>query len=694
MTALLGLLQRIFLFGRGRPVALVILAWTTSLCVISEQSAENSLAQVSSTVTTPFTSARQFLFDRYQKYYPRQPQWQPVTIVAVDETSLARIGQWPWPRNKLAELVDAIGAYQPAAVGFDMYMPEADQTSPDKVADNLPAGTSEELAAELRALPTHESRLAESLFNTPSVLGAAGFDFATYTSSAGLRTAPLIVRGGDPLPHVRRFEAVLASLPELQAAAWGQAILSVDLEFGVVRRIPLVSAIGDELVSGLAMEMLRIASGSTAVEVDVASHGIASVSVADLTVPTQSGGDIWLHFAESQATANRYVSAIDVLEGKTDPDMLAGKLVLLGLTGSGLHDMRTTALRELVPGIEIQAQVLESLFDGRFLTRPWWMKWLEVSLILLIGGFLIWFIPRTDSKLATFLKTVPRASMWLTLALNVLLLTAGYLLFRFNGLLFDASSFFLILSGVMGSLISSAMIEIDREAKLAAAHQQALRETANMVAGKLVRSIEKPSDQASAEKQERVIQMTRLLAQEASAQPDFAAQLTPRVIDLISRAAPLRDVGMEPLAADLLHDTETLSSEGLQTIEQHNEVVHIAVAAAQETLDDELSDNRELMQDYLHHFREIVEGQHEWWNGNGYPRGTARDAIPLSARIVAVIDSYESLMSEQDHRPGMSHADSVAFIEGASGTQFDPRLVECFSAVEGRFAAEIGAVST
>jgi adenylate cyclase len=178
------------------------------------------------------------------------------------------------------------------------------------VADNLPPGTPAELAEQLRALPSHETRLAESLRSVPSVLGAAGFDFTTYTSSAGLRTAPLRIEGGDALPYVRRFEAVLASLPELQAAARGQAILSVDLEFGVVRRIPLIVAIGDEIVSGLAMEMLRIATGSSAVEVVVGAHGVETVGVADLKVPTQGGGEVWLHYAKSASTAGRYVSSM------------------------------------------------------------------------------------------------------------------------------------------------------------------------------------------------------------------------------------------------------------------------------------------------------------------------------------------------------------------------------------------------
>ena len=677
MHTVIGLLRRAFLFGRGRPIALLILLWTTTLSVISELPTDPTVEELSGDITRPFRSARQFLFDSYQKYYPREPLSQPVTIVAVDETSLARIGQWPWPRNKLAELIDAIDFYQPAAIGFDMYMPEADQTSPDQVADNLPPGAPAGLAAQLRLLPSHETRLAESLRSVPSILGAAGFDFTTYTSNAGLRTAPVSVSGGDALPYVRRFEAVLASLPELQAAARGQAILSVDLEFGVVRRIPLVVAIGDEIVSGLAMEMLRIATGSTAVEVTVGTHGIHTVSVADLQVPTQSGGEVWLHYSRAAATTGRYVSAIDVLEGRADPQQLEGKLVMLGLTGSGLHDMRTTALSELVPGIEIQAQLLESLFDGRFVLRPWWMKWLEISSILAIGCFLVWFIPRTDSKLAHFLQSVPRASMWLTVTLNILLITLGYLLFRVSGLLFDASSFFIILSGVMGSLVSSAIIEIDRVAKDRSEQEQKIREAANLVAGKLVARIDIHTEIKNDTRAQRVTRLTRMLSDKAALHENFSAELTASAIDHISAIAPLRDVGIEALPADRPQG-ELLTEREQALIGQYGEVADIAVATAQEKLEQEgLADTPEA-KSYLRYFRDVVESQHEWWNGQGYPKQLSGNGIPLAARILSIIDCYEDLIQNQPHRPALDHAAAMSFIHEAAGTRFDPRLVAYF----------------
>ena len=471
-------------------MAAAILIWMLFASLMSERDfsqgwAKSLPGQAMDIAAKPFKTGRQFLFDGYQRAFPRQPLAQPVTVVAIDEKSLKQLGQWPWPRNRLADLIDAIGKYQPAAVGLDMYMPEADQTSPDRVAANLPAEQTA-LRKALARLPSHELRLAQSLNAVPSVLGAAGFDFPVFGTTAGMRSMPLSVQGDDPLRFLKNYPYVLSSLPELQAAAHGQAMLTVSrYEGGVVRRVPLVVAVNDQPTSGLAMEMLRVASASSAIEMSVGPYGIESLQVAELRVPTQDDGEVWLHFAYAEANRARNLSAADVLAGKADPDLLTGKLVLIGLSGSGLSDMRMTALGELVPGVEIQAQLLESLFDGRFIQRPWWMKGLETSLMALIGLLMIWLIPCTDGKFAQVLKKSPRAPAWAVMGLNALIISLGYLVFYSTGLLFDSSSTFLGLSAVLGSLVSSAMIEIDRQTHLIEADRQRMREAQAQAAGEL-----------------------------------------------------------------------------------------------------------------------------------------------------------------------------------------------------------------
>ncbi|MEP5566698.1 MAG: CHASE2 domain-containing protein [Halioglobus sp.] len=678
MHTLLEFVRRIFQFGRGRPAALVILLWTSSLSVLSELPLESGTADLTGNVTAAFTKARQFLFDGYQKNYPREPQSQPVTIVAIDELSLSKLGQWPWPRTQLAALLDAIAERQPAAVGLDMYMPEADQTSPDIVAAQLPSTTSSELVEELLRLPSHETILARSLHKMPSVLGAAGFDHETYTTSAGLRSRPVLVSGGDALPYVRQFKAVLASLPELQAAARGQAILSVDLDFGVVRRIPLVSAVGETLVSGLAMEMLRVATGDAAVRVDVGEHGIASVGVADLSVATQSAGDIWLHFSRIEPMKTRYVSAYSVLDGSVDPDMLAGKLVLLGLTGSGLNDMRTTALGELVPGIEIQAQVLESLFDGRILARPWWMKWMETTIILLLGLLLIWYIPRRNSPLARFISAVPRASAWITLAINLMLVAIGYLLFRYQGILLDASSFFLILSSVIGSLIASTVIELARMEQQTAEEEQRVREAANLIAGELAVTLEQPIHGRLSTNSSQVRELTRRLALEAGDDSRYSDQLDAGAVDRLCEAAVYRDVGMAQVPADILATAGGLDPEARKRVDEHTELGALAIETIRNAIEHRIAESDPQSSRFFTCLEAVARHHHEHWDGSGYPSGLSGEDIPLEARIVALIDSWDSLVSDRPWRSAMDTKEATATIRSGAGTRFDPALTEHF----------------
>ena len=443
---------------QGRPAAMALLCGLSLLLIFPEHS--------------PLQVGQLALFDRYQRVFPRQSASQPVLIVEIDEASLKQIGQWPWARNRTADLVDAIARYKPLAIGLDFYMPELDETSPARVAANLPAGH-DRLAHALSLLPSHEQRLGKALADAPTVLTAAGFDFQTLSTSSGLRTTPLRISGGDALPYLRSYPYVLASLPELQAAARGQALVSVDVEAGVVRRVPLVAAVSDQPVPSLAMEILRIATGSDRVEVQVGSHGVQSVGVADLTVPTQDNGEVWLHFAE--ARADRYVSAADVLAWKVPAERFENKIVLVGLTGLGLEDMRATPLRQHLPGVDIQAQLIESFVDGRFLLRPISVRRAELALLFGCGLFLIWAVPSVRPRIAVQLATI----------LFICLFGAGFVLFRTSGLLLDAVSVFASLNIVFGSLLSSVFIETDYQRRQAEAELQVRREQAARAAGEL-----------------------------------------------------------------------------------------------------------------------------------------------------------------------------------------------------------------
>ena len=422
--------------------------------------------------SSPFKTYRLDLFDSYQTYMPREQISAPVIIIGIDETSLKLYGQWPWPRTRLAELLDRLMSYNPAAIGVDIIMPEPDRSSPSHMADSLPQ-ISPALRRSLKSLPDNDHFLAATLTGKPVVLGAAGFDHGTLTTAQTMRAAPIVVKGGDAGPYVRKFSAVLKSLPELEDAAAGQALLTADLEKGVVRRIPMIAAVGDVLVPTLSVEMLRVAGGLPAIDVEVGSRGITGVGLGDIRIPTQANGEAWVNF--SKFLPERYISAADVLAGRVNPDMIERKLVLIGLTGLGLLDYQTTPRGERVPGIEAHAQLLENIFDGSYLQRPYWMPMLELAILLLSGIFLLFAVP--------ILK--PRFSVMLAAILSGILFCMGFLLYRTVGMLFDAVSVSIGVNSILGSLLGSVFIETDRARGIAQKALQAEREATARVAGEL-----------------------------------------------------------------------------------------------------------------------------------------------------------------------------------------------------------------
>ena len=451
-------ITRVLRAGRGRPAALVLLAGLSVLICLPEHS--------------PFKPLRLALFDNYQVWLPRPRLSGPVTIVSIDESSLKQFGQWPWPRTRLAELIQRIAAQQPLAIGLDIIMPEHDLTSPEALAAALPAENAA-LKRELAALPAHDAVLAATMRTAPVVLGAAGFDFATPSTSEVIRAWPVQVKGGDAIRYVHRYPHVLASLPDLQAAASGQALLSTELDKGVVRRVPMLHAVGETLVPALALELLRVATGAAAVVTEVDRNGIAAMSVGDLRVPTQSNSEVWVHF--SHFLPERYVSARDVMLGPLNPEVLHNKLVLVALTGIGLTDYKTTPRGEWVPGVDVHAQLLESFFDQRVLLRPRWMPWIELALLVGGGFALIWAVPKVRPRIATLFAV----------AMFAVLLSAGFALFHWGAVLFDAASVAGSLNIVFVSLLGSVFIESDRERRRAERALQRERESAARVTGEL-----------------------------------------------------------------------------------------------------------------------------------------------------------------------------------------------------------------
>lgn len=333
---------------------------------------------------------RLHVFDGYQRLSPRVVEASAVRVIDIDDESLSRIGQWPWPRTLVADLVTRLSQAGAVAVALDIVFPEADRTSPAEVTKLWPQA--EGLRSLLAQLPDHDAVFAEALAASPSITGFALTGDAN--DRVPVRKGSFAHAGIDPRPFIPGFSGTVASLPALEEAARGNGSLNqVPEPDGMLRRVPLVLRLGDRIYGSLVTEALRVAQGASTTIIRAsgaqatasfgAETGIDSIKIGDFIVPTDANGKFWLHYAP--ISRERTVPAWKVLAGEAGEDTFDGTIVLVGTSAAGLRDLRPSPLDPALPGIEAHAQAIEQILAGRTLERPDWADGAEILYVAALG---------------------------------------------------------------------------------------------------------------------------------------------------------------------------------------------------------------------------------------------------------------------------------------------------------------------
>jgi len=373
----------------------------------------------------PVQVLREIGFDTYQRLHPRPDADMPVRVIDIDEASLAEMGQWPWPRDRLATMADRLGELGAAAIGFDILFPEPDRMSPQRLAATLPG-------VDAATLPDYDAIFAEALGRTPSILGFSRTPDGQPL--AGTAKGGFAISGPDPSASIPYLTGAAAPLPLLREAAGGLAALSLNTELSssAVRRLPMLWTNGSTLFPTLSLESLRIAFGLSGIVVfgDTADEGyVEGIRIGELTVPTTSGGDLWLYYSRPDPTLS--IPARELLgpQYRALRDRIEGHIVLIGTSASGLLDLHTTTLGDNVPGVTIHAQAIEQILSGTYLTRPDWVQGLEWVEFVLLGLFLV----------AVVLVLGPIAGLAAGFASLVVSVGLSYWLFVTQGIMLDPS---------------------------------------------------------------------------------------------------------------------------------------------------------------------------------------------------------------------------------------------------------------
>lgn len=366
-------LRSIVTVWRGRVLGLVVLA----LCLVADVTflADNPL--------------RRELYDLSQQLMPRPVVSDLPVIVAVDERSIAEIGQWPWPRTVVADLIDRIGQGGALAIGLDVLFLDPDRHSPRHLADRMP-GAPEEVVGYVRSLPDYDAILAEVVGAWPVVLGLGGTRKG-QGANAPVRSVPVALSDPALKALLRSFPGADQSVETVSSAAAGQGLLNaIEDPDAIIRRVPAVALVDGRPVPAFAMEMLRLALGGL-ITVRGGDGRIDGLQIGDWFIPTEADGTIYVPF--SPPFASRYVSAVDVLRDDQVALSLEGAIAMIGLTGQGLVDLQTSPLRIRAPGIDVHAQLIEAVHEEYYISRPAWTRWLELAVLVVVGLLVVFVVP-------------------------------------------------------------------------------------------------------------------------------------------------------------------------------------------------------------------------------------------------------------------------------------------------------------
>ena len=357
------------------------------------------------------------VFDTYQRVVPRSYADAPVRIVNIDDESIRKLGQWPWPRTDLARLTAALTDAGASVVAFDVVFSEPDRLSPARLASRLERENGDHAAyAALEKLPDNDQVFADALAKSPTVMGY----FLSHDGRAPAIApkAGLAISGSAPDSWVPRYSNSIASLPALLEPALGNGFLSLQGDSdGIIRKAPMLARQGDQLLPSLSLDALRVAQGAGSIVVKTsdgsgtgggAKGQVVSLKVGQFEVPLTHAGELWMYYTRPHP--ERIVPAWKVLDGSLSPGesqrLFAGQIVFVGAGASGLRDLISTPLQSRDLGVMVHAQAAEQMILGKFLVRPDWAPGAEAALLLALGLLVALAGPRLGATRGALVSTI------------------------------------------------------------------------------------------------------------------------------------------------------------------------------------------------------------------------------------------------------------------------------------------------
>ena len=362
-----------------------------------------------------------------------------VTLVAIDERSIAAIGRWPWSREIVAELIDKTNDLGAGTIGLDIVFSEPQPSASDALlASELWTDDERSKITTIGQQMNPDQALITTLFMAGNVVNGQFFYDPIAQGNASMASPAeqkllassrvMAVKSRNETFKHLVYDSVTPNLPSVAQAGEGAGFFNQLPEFdGIVRNAPLVAQYRGEFYPSLALKTLSRYLDNSAIVIHADEFVITQVSIGELEIPTNELGALPINYRGPAQTINR-VSAIDILQGRLQVNSLDGHLVLLGVTAIGVFDSHGSPYGAEFPGLEIQANVIESIINDDAIRNNDLFRVGDV-LVILLGALLLAVVLPFTSRMPT--------RVLLFLCLLSILLYSNYLLFAYYNLWFN-----------------------------------------------------------------------------------------------------------------------------------------------------------------------------------------------------------------------------------------------------------------
>ena len=498
-------------------------------------------------------------------------------IVDIDERSLNEYGQFPWPRYRIAILLDKLRNLGASSIGLDMLFAEEDRASIHSIKKEL----SRDFGVDLKfgevpeSLRDNDQRLAEALSRGPIVLGYQ-FLFDEESDSKSCLLHPLQV---NKLVHERKEEgtplflqarSVSCNLEMFSQAAAGSGFFNISPDSdGILRRVPLIMGHQGKLYPSLALVTLMKAVGVDDVLLKTDSNGVDLIYLNQTGIPLTSKGSLLIRFRGKGKTFD-YVSAADILSDRLSNEKIQGRIVFVGTSASGLKELRATPFDPVFPGVEVHATVVDNILKRDFIFRPKWAAGLESLGVLVLGLVSAFILAWAGAGWSSLLLGVIGVGVW----------QASAWTFQNEGI-FLSPVLPLIVLVCNFSILTFFRFWHEEQRVKERTRELAMVQEATIES---MSSLTETRDPDTGEHIRRTQNYILLLAEHLKNRPRFSPFLDRETIDLLYKSAPLHDIGKVGVSDRILLKPGRLTEQEFEEMKQHTIYGRNTILAAERKL--------------------------------------------------------------------------------------------------------------